>query len=70
MLNYAMACYAIFLAMGHSLRCRSFKSNTIKIYLQNAATLITRFDSIDRVARTKKKEESNFVHLLLPLSEQ
>merc|ERR1712183_196098 len=48
-----MAYYAVFIAMDHSLLCRSFKSNTIKIYLQNAATLITRFDSINRDARNK-----------------
>ena len=56
MLNFAMACYAVFLARGHSLRCRSIKSDTIKIYLHNAATFVSRFDTVDRDARKKEGE--------------
>ena len=56
MLNFAMACYAVFLATGHSLRCRSIRSDTIKIYLHNAATFVSRFDAKDRDARKKEGE--------------
>ena len=50
MLNYMMACYAVFLATGHTLRARSIKSASIKTYLHNAATFIMRFDNVDRDA--------------------
>ena len=49
-LNYVMACYAIFLATAHTLLARSIKSALIKTYLHNAAIFIIRFDNIDHDA--------------------
>ena len=54
--NFAMACYADFLARGHSLCCRSIKSDTIKIYLHNAATFVLRFNTVNCDARKKEGE--------------
>ena len=56
MLNFAMECYVVFLARGHSLCCQSIKSDTIKIYLHNAATFVSRFDTVNRDARKKEGE--------------
>ena len=51
MLNYAMACYAIFLSTGHTLRAKNVKADTIRVYLKDAATLLHQFDDTDRDAR-------------------
>ena len=53
MLNYAMACYAIFLSTGHTLRAKNVKADTIRVYLKDAATLLHQFDDTDRDARKK-----------------
>ena len=43
-MNYVMACYATFLATGHTLQSKSIKADTIQKYLFDAKTFIQRFD--------------------------
>ena len=44
MLKYVLACYAAFLATGHTLQSKSIKADTIKKYLFEAKTFISKFD--------------------------
>jgi hypothetical protein len=40
--NLLFACYAVFLALGHTLLCKTIKSATIDNYLRAAATVVKR----------------------------
>jgi hypothetical protein len=40
--NLLFACYAVFLALGHTLLCKTVKSATIDNYLRAAATIVKR----------------------------
>ena len=44
MMNFVLACYATFLATGHTLQSKSIKAETIKKYLFEAKTFISKFD--------------------------
>ena len=50
MLNFALACYATFLATGHTLQSKSIKAETIQKYLFEAKTFIQKFDLLKRDA--------------------
>ena len=75
MLNYAMACYAIFLSTGHTLRAKNVKADTIRVYLKDSATLLQQFDDTDRDARKIPGEKFEkvpdrrepFTHVMLRL---
>ena len=49
-MNFVMACYATFLATGHTLQSKSIKADTIQKYLTDAKTFIQKFDLIKRDA--------------------
>ena len=49
-MNFVMACYATFLATGHTLQSKSIKADTIQKYLSDAKTFIQKFDLIKRDA--------------------
>ena len=49
-MNYVMACYATFLATGHTLQSKSIKADTIQKYQFDAKTFIQKFDLIKRDA--------------------
>lgn len=58
-LNYIMACYAVFLATGHTIYQRQVRSATIDKYLHAAATFIQFFDKYPhRDARKEKNTTS------------
>lgn len=45
-----------FLAKDHLLCCHSIGSSTIKIYLHNTETFVSRFGTVNRNARKKERE--------------
>ena len=47
-MNLVLACYAAFLATGHTLQSKSIKAETIRKYLFEAKTFIQKFDLIKR----------------------
>ena len=47
-LNLVLACYAAFLATGHTLQSKSIKAETIRKYLFEAKTFIQKFDHLKR----------------------
>ena len=54
-LNVSLGCYALYLATGNTIYCRSIKANTIDLYLKAAAGLIQQLDPIcDRNALLAK----------------
>ena len=50
--NWQMALYAVHLATGHTLLCRSIKASTILAYLRDIAKFLGRFSDIDARYRT------------------
>ena len=48
MMNLTLACYATFLATGHTLQSKSIRADTIKKYLFEAKTFIQKFDLLQQ----------------------
>jgi len=46
-INIALGCYALYLATGHTIYCKSIKAATIEEYLKAAAGLIKKLDPVD-----------------------
>ena len=50
MLNCALGCFAVYLATGHTIYCKSIKASTLRLYLTAAADLIQKIDPVPRNA--------------------
>ena len=50
MLNCALGCFAVYLATGHTIYCKSIKASTLRLYLTAAAGLIQKIDPVPRNA--------------------